>query len=379
MPSSGQKSIERSGLQLPRDLEEALCARRMPALDAIRAFAVLSVMLMHFGIHWARGVYGVVAFFVLSGFLITWLLLQERARSGCISLSAFYTRRALRIFPAFYVYVTITIALLVATAKPINWPHVISAILYCSNYYAAVYPDPNDAFSHTWSLAIEEQFYLLWPLALLMLIRRGIRVDVALGCAIVGVWLYRPTLVYAFHVDQAWIYGAFETRVDALLVGCLTAVLLFERRIPKVWKFLTSNSCMPLLTFVVLSLVIGPRVPRSELFRDVFGFAIAPPLIAILIVQCLALSKKREWAWLEWRWLSYVGQISYGIYLYQQLTIDYATRHPVGAAWVTLPIAIALTVLLASASYWLVEKPFLRFKRRFSRVSNGSEPIHSAP
>lgn len=149
------------------------------------------------------------AFFVLSGFLITWLLLKENEKSGTVSLSGFYMRRVLRIFPAFYCYWTLLIILLLLKHQVIPWPHAWSSVFYTSNYYIALNGDPENGFSHTWSLAIEEQFYLLWPLAFLLWRRNLARLTGHLVCIIGAVWLYRALLVFLLKVDQAYIYAAF--------------------------------------------------------------------------------------------------------------------------------------------------------------------------
>src|SRR5262245_22242535 len=145
------------------DLQAKLSRSHIPALDGFRAIAVLLVIFYHFGFEKVPGGSGVTMFFVLSGFLITWLLLKEHEKNGKISLKGFYRRRILRIFPAFYAYWLGLVFLLLITGKSILWPHAIASFVYLTNYYNAILGDPNTGFSHTWSLAIEEQFYLLWP------------------------------------------------------------------------------------------------------------------------------------------------------------------------------------------------------------------------
>jgi peptidoglycan/LPS O-acetylase OafA/YrhL len=353
--------------QLPVALESALSARNIPGIDALRAISVLLVMVYHFGYSSVPGGYGVVFFFVLSGFLITWLLQQELHRSQTISFSKFYARRSLRIFPAFYAYWIVSVLLLTITEKHINWPHALSAAFYYSNYYHAILQDPNDLFSHTWSLAIEEQFYILWPLTLLYLKRRGARLDICLAVAIFAIAAYRAALVNLFHVDQAWLYAAFDTRADALLVGCLTAVILFERRLASFWHFLSSSTLAPVITIALIWIAMGHTGMTINRYRDVYGFALVPPLMAIFMVQCIMFTRSNKlWNWLEWRSVKYVGRISYGLYLYQQLTVDYVHRHMGGPDLLKLTAAIAATLVCASLSFSIIERPFLRAKERFS-------------
>ncbi|MGC2321688.1 MAG: acyltransferase [Terriglobales bacterium] len=146
------------------DLLPKLRSSRIPALDGMRALAVFLVILYHFSFDWAPASLGVLGFFVLSGFLITWLLLKENDKTGTISLSGFYKRRSLRIFPAFYAYCGGWLLLLLLTGHKVVWAEVISAFCYISNYYQAFFHPADSFVTHTWSLAIEEQFYLLWPL-----------------------------------------------------------------------------------------------------------------------------------------------------------------------------------------------------------------------
>ena len=169
---------------------------------------------------------GVLLFFVLSGFLITWLLLEEASKTGSVSLRNFYARRALRILPAFYVYAAVMLAYLWLRQRPVNYAQLTAALLYVNNYWQGIYGDPNTGFSHTWSLAVEEQFYFLWPALFLLLWRNPARMARFLTAGIVFVWIYRLVLLYGFHVNQGYLYEAFDSRADSLMIGCLLAVLL---------------------------------------------------------------------------------------------------------------------------------------------------------
>jgi peptidoglycan/LPS O-acetylase OafA/YrhL len=122
----------------PSQLESKLSHSHIPALDGLRAVAVSLVIVSHFGFELVPGAHGVMIFFVLSGFLITWLLLNESERDGTVSLKSFYKRRTLRIFPAFYAYWFVLIAILIGTGKAVLWTHAFSALFYSSNYYSAI-------------------------------------------------------------------------------------------------------------------------------------------------------------------------------------------------------------------------------------------------
>lgn len=347
----------------PAGLESRLTNFHIPALDGLRAVAVFLVIISHFGFVMVPGAHGVMIFFVLSGFLITWLLLKENERDGTISLTGFYKRRTLRIFPAFYAYSFILIALLAATGRAVPWPHAWSALFYTSNYYSAINGDPNNGFSHTWSLATEEQFYLLWPLVFLLLRTNLRKMTAFLAGLIALVWIHRAVLCFAFHVDQAYIYAAFDTRLDELMVGCLLAVLLRRRVLTSFWRSVSANALFPLVTIALLAISIYGGEACVDRYRDVFGFAIEPPLVAILIVQLIALSSTRLWGWTECGVMKFLGRISYSLYLYQQLAL-----HPVTKALAAYPVIVQLAgsiliiLILATISHYVIERPFLKLK-----------------
>ncbi len=354
----------------PAELHSRLSASHLPALDGLRAVAVFLVIFYHFGFERVPGAHGVMIFFVLSGFLITWLLLKENERDGNISLRGFYRRRILRIFPAFYVYWILLVALLLVTGRKVLWPHVWSAFLYVSNYYIAINGDPNNGFSHTWSLAIEEQFYLLWPFVFLLWRRSYAKMAVFLASLIGTVWIYRAVLCYGFGVKQGYIYAAFDTRLDELMVGCLLAVLLRQGMLASFWRRVIAHEYLPLVTIALLACSIYTGSAYGHRYRDVFGFALEPLLIAILIVQLITHSSTPLWGWTEWRAVKFLGRISYSLYLYQQLVLHPARqalgRYPVA---VQLVAAVAVTIVVASISYYLIERPFLKLKdkRLFAR------------
>jgi peptidoglycan/LPS O-acetylase OafA/YrhL len=352
-------------MSVAADLQFKLSQRHIPGLDGLRAVAVFLVIFYHFGFMYVPGGDGVMMFFVLSGFLITWLLLQEETRTGEVSLSGFYRRRFLRIFPAFDVYWLLVIILLLITHKHIPWGNAFSALFYVSDYYNASHGDPNSAFSHTWSLAIEEQFYLLWPLIFYRLRHNLKLMTKVLASAIVAVWIYRIVLCFLVRVDQGWIYAAFDTRMDQLAVGCLVAVLLKRSAFKSFWQAVCSHPWLPLITIGLLALSIydGGFVVRR--YRDVVGFALEPVLVAVLLVQLIAFSSEKLWRWIEWPLLRFLGRISYSLYLYQQLTLFSIRKRLVGEpVIIQLIVAVIGTTIVASISYFAIERPFLRLKTR---------------
>lgn len=359
----------------PPALRAALSRSHLSGLDGLRMVAALLVVFYHLGWEWVPGGHGVLLFFVLSGCLITWLLLEERERSGVISLRGFYLRRALRILPAFCCFWLLWTAALVLSGKRILWGQALSAFVYLSDYYNAIFGDPNTGYSHTWSLGVEEKFYLLWPVSLLVLLRRPARAPAVLAATIGFVWVYRVVL-QLLGVGQQYFYSAFDTRADHLLMGCLLAFLLHEGRLRRLWEWL----CTPSLSVVVGALLatsIGMSQVHGFWYRDVVGFAIDPALMAILVVQALALRESLLWRWLDWPWVTFLGRISYSIYLYQQVLV-HPVKHALASAPLILQIGVTLgaIVLVAAASYYLIERPFLRLKQTLAGKDRTPAPAY---
>ncbi|MFZ3211709.1 MAG: acyltransferase [Terriglobales bacterium] len=352
-----------------------LSSSRIPALDGLRAIAVFLVIFYHFTSTCIPASLGVLAFFVLSGFLITWLLLKENEKTGRVSISGFYKRRALRIFPAFYCFWGGWLFLLLVTGHKVCWPDVMSAFFYVSNYYQGLFHPAGSYVSHTWSLAIEEQFYLLWPLSFYFGRHNLKRLTWCVAGLIGSVWVYRLVLSVVFHVDQAYIYRAFDTRIDHILVGCLTAIIVKRGALRPLWRAISAKVYLPLLTIGLLSVSSHYTVRSGSsgfLYRDVVGFAFEPLLVAVLVIQLITFSQTTAWGWFDAKPMRYLGQISYSLYLYHP-AIGYTVSNRLAgfAAWERVGAALVVTIAVASASYYFIEQPFLRLKDRaiFSRIS----------
>ncbi|MCU1261348.1 MAG: acyltransferase 3, partial [Bryobacterales bacterium] len=258
-------------------------------LNGLRAISVFLVIIYHSGFENAPGGLGVLMFFVISGFLITWLLLKENTRKGTVSLKRFYARRSFRIFPAFYAYALLTVILLAAFHKRINVPQTMASLFYLANYYQALNGDPGTAFSHTWSLGIEEQFYLFWPLLFLKIRNRTallVRVPLLL---IVAVWIYRAILKFGLHVWQGYFYEAFDTRMDHLFIGCLLAILLYSARDHPAWDLICGRPWVTLLTVALIALSSVVEAHYQDVYRDSAGFIVNPLLCASLIPQLISI------------------------------------------------------------------------------------------
>ena len=362
MQSSAGKSIY-------SQLQSTLLLPSIPALDGIRAIGVLLVILYHLKSERTLPVFpgplGVLSFFVLSGFLITWLLLKEEEKFEAISLKGFYQRRALRIFPAFYVFWIVAVASRVAVhGQNIAWSYALSAFFYVSNYHYALLPPTTHFLIHTWSLSAEEQFYLLWPLSFLLFPRKRKPLMIGLTALIAAIWFHR---VHVWMVARAteYITYAFDTRADALLVGCLLALVLKEG----LGRWLVEKICRPVWAPLGTGLLIGISVfagQSSEGYRLTGGLAIEPLLLAILMCQLIVHSASWLWKWLNARPVVYLGKISYPLYLYHAFAEHIALRIPGLSTPLLVLTTIFLGIMMASCSYHFIEKPFLALKSRSS-------------
>ncbi|SES43562.1 Peptidoglycan/LPS O-acetylase OafA/YrhL, contains acyltransferase and SGNH-hydrolase domains [Pedococcus cremeus] len=327
--------------------------RRNPALDGLRGLAVLLVILSHtvdpnFE---PMGAIGVTIFFVLSGYLITTLLLEERGATGRIDRRRFYSRRAWRLLPALAILLSAEVAWRLAAGVTLS-PVAIAAS-YGTNIAMAMGVDVS-TLGHTWSLSLEEQFYLLWPLALPFVMRRNPVATIVFAAAVSG--LARV----AISVLAPWPVSFFSpaTRADAILVGCALAVAL--RQEPRPSRLgLFAGLAATLLTLSCLTVGVPAAIAL-----------IAPASLAtaLLIARLTATSGGVFGTVLGWSPLRYTGRISYGLYLWHPLMLSMAHVHRFPVVVFTL----VSTFAVASISWHAVEHPILRLRlhqgRRMART-----------
>ena len=319
----------------------------VPALDGLRGIAILAVCANHF-FGMSGGYFGVDLFFVLSGFLITTLLLEERDAHGSISLRNFYVRRARRLFPAlgaFLVATLICVLLVPGSRVPVTAHAFLFGGFYLANIARAFqHPDPitGTPLAMLWSLAQEEQFYLVWPVLLLGLLRfRSTTVAKILLTLFFALFLYQLGLVAHGATWNRLYYGP-DTHLGGLVIGCFAAVMRREgSRVPTrvAWG----------AAVLVVTAMIGVA---GTVQSDVFGSPLVELCCGALIVAALEPGLLARA--LSTRWLTPVGRVSYSLYLWQGLALWLTnSNHKV--------FALALSIILAIASYRLVEN---RFRRR---------------
>jgi len=298
-------------------------------LDGLRALAIGLVLWQHSALPGLgrSGTVGVTLFFVLSGFLITRLLAEERATTGRISLRAFYWRRGLRLFPA--------LALLLA-AMAVLGVNVIPTLLYAADFAMAAGQDLGP-LDHTWSLAVEEQFYLVWPVLLIILLRLPRRHALTLVAALALASAVARILLWPEGLRASW---APDTRADALLVGALLGLIQLPRIRPV------------LLALASVALAI-PTLVDDHGFMMQFGLPLATLGSAVLVAA--AAGSERS----PWRPILTLGIISYGVYLWSGPFLSWGRDIGPEAAVLTIPA----TIIVAALSYHFVERPFLRLKQ----------------
>ena len=351
---------ERSGKPV---LADVLAQSRLPGLDGLRAMGVLAVAAAH--ATFVGGLpqdFGPTAFFVLSGFLITRLLLRAHEKTGAVSLRRFYMGRTLRIFPAYYAFLLLSFFLDARAGQRWSNDLLANALTYTINYFNAFHHHPATSLAHAWSLGVEEQFYLLWPLAFVILVQRGRSALVAgLSLVALATVAWRSWLFLGAQVDVAYVYNAFDTRFDNLAVGCLLAVTLDYKNVAAVAEWCGKRSWFSIVTVVLL---LGSRSVLGRAYHFSIGLTIDALLIAVLIVQVLQLYRTRLWSWLEWPAIRYLGAISYPMYLYHAWGASVGRQLPGNAGLLEFLAGILATIILASGSYYFIERPFLRLKPR---------------
>jgi peptidoglycan/LPS O-acetylase OafA/YrhL len=372
---------------------------RIPSLDGLRAVAILLVLFGHAG--GTRGFpaseettyafnvagFGVRLFFVISGFLITTLILKEHRATGRLSLRRFYFRRTLRIFPPFYFYLACAALLAAAGVLELDGRDLLHAATYTTNMVAGIHW----GVAHSWSLAVEEQFYLLWPVVIVL---AGVRRSLRMAVAYVAV---APFLrVFLLAIPSTWVPmlsngvgSTLPTVGDALAVGCVLAG--FRDRLwamPRYRRLLESRGfwLVP-ISALLLSFCDGhwanghAIAPLSALqaltgidqvhalaaFHNLLGITLMNVGIMVSVDRLTRMPEGRAGALLNARAMTAVGVVSYSLYLWQE---PFLNRQSPGW-WAAFPLNLALAALCAFASYRLVEKPALNARAALERRLEG--------
>ncbi len=360
---------------------------RISALDGLRGVALLIIMGYHFGVGWLQGgFFSLDIFYVLSGYLITGLLLGEYQKRSRIKLSAFWVRRARRLLPAL-VIVLVVVTLLVRFAEPQGlFPDfrisALSALFYfsnwwqiaaSSNYFATV--GPVYPLAHTWSLAVEEQFYLVWPLVVVAVMYvsrrfvRGIRVLLILSLVGVGASAFEMAHLYSPTANLTRLYFGTDTHAQSILIGAVLAcaMTLIEMRRGRSGMAPTATSaglrwCLTGLAVAGFAgtLTLTYTLVGTSSFDYRGGFALSGLSAAAIIIGAVCVPKGPIAHLLSLRPLMWIGTVSYGAYLWHYpvfVFLDFGRTGLFGMP--LLAVRFALTFALAALSYYLVERPVM--------------------
>jgi len=342
---------------------------RISGLDGLRAISIVLVIAFHltFGrnVAWLGpiggvlnyGFVGVTVFFVLSGYLITWLLLQEEQLRGRIDLRAFYLRRAIRILPPALAYLAVLSALSVAGVVTVSAGDITKATLFVRNITSG----PSET-GHFWSLAVEEQFYLLWPAAFYWMSGYRYRLILTVGLVIAAPFWRQVVFLLAggaMHVN-GW---RFDLRYDALLTGCVLALLRYDGRGIKVLNSgVFQNPAVPIIsTATVYTFTSLTMVPKPLYFLSASITHISIALVINYVIEA-----RGSWLvrLLNSTPLATCGALSYSLYIWQQL---FCVNPDGSTAWYKMfPMNFALTVAAAVLSYRLIERPLAQYRKRLT-------------
>jgi peptidoglycan/LPS O-acetylase OafA/YrhL len=322
-----------------------LSRREIPSLFGLRGMAALAVVIYHYSEQ--RGImalfpgpFAVTLFFELSGLLITWLILKEIDKAGELNFRQFYARRALRLFPVFYV-----VWILYRLARP--FPGSWATFFYMGDYYYALH-QRYSAMTIAWSLGVEEKFYLLWPFVLTRVDRARL-VKILCG-VLVAEPVYRSLLSILGYRSYTWF--AFDCHLDAIILGCLIALVAKFGWTPPKW---VSHPFTPICALILI-----------------FAMQAQTDIVTYLLALILISTVSRPGAFLNNLVSRYLGEISYSLYLShsaaRELLWPYISSiiHIPGGI-LTFTVQMLVAIVTASILHYAIEQPFLRFKDRFSR------------
>lgn len=347
----------------------------VPTLDGWRALAVIAVIIDHARLTFieaglgspriltatACGGYGVDLFFAISGFLICSRLLREWSSSGRISLTNFYLRRAFRILPLYWTYLLVMVLTGLISGLAVSGRELGACLFFFRNYFSCT--DGDGIYtSHFWSLSVEEHFYLLWPVFLVLLRPRLAFWITPVLALMIHAWRAVDQRVHAFdlifHHPHVLMYWRTDVRLDALLWGCFAALLCHRRPLPEMPGW---------LSWVLLSAVVGA----------VAFSAPALPLMLAMLFPALIISTVYGRAGTLYRFLElpalrWVGRLSYSLYIWQTLFLQ-SPRVP-DPQWLAIlkhfPANLFLIVVCSVLTHYLVERPMIQLGRSLSRTAS---------
>jgi peptidoglycan/LPS O-acetylase OafA/YrhL len=379
MTTLGDASLAVGASSVAWSARAAKSPLHIPSLDGVRAVAFFIVFLSHAGLTMIPGGFGVTVFFFLSGYLITTLMRVEAERTGTIHLKAFYARRVLRILPPFYLVLAVATLMVWLGFLPgeLHLAPVLAQVFHFSNFWVARYGFAGQAPGTVvyWSLAVEEHFYLLFPLLFMVLFRlhlsgRGKALVLWTLCA--GVLLWRCILMFVMHADSLRVMYGTDTRLDSILFGCALALhrnpaLDPEMRGPEIQRDarLPRNAAWQAGLAVILATMAVP----SPLFRETFRYSLQG--VALYPVFCAAIRAPTRGVFriLNLRAVRVVGTLSYSLYLLHYVAIEFVRAHMPLPYFLSGPAAMLLALGASLLMWQFVEKPCAALRKRIGGAS----------
>lgn len=353
----------------------------IPGLDGLRALSVLIVVIAHMGFeHIVPGGFGVTVFFFISGFLITRLLLAESESKGKVKLGKFYMRRIVRLYPAllFMLYITSCFYIIFKFGYPAPM-EIAAGVGYFTNVFQVISRMggelPFMPWTHLWSLAVEEHFYLGFPILVVLFRKNWRNLARVLVTVIIGAALWRSYIAFGTNLPAAdYNYMMTDARIDSLAWGCLLSVILHVSG--SAVRYKSFIGLLP--TLVGFAGLAASFLIRDDSFRYTLRFSVQGFSIFLLILN-LYYWRALGFAFsiLEWKPLAYIGTISYALYLWHVPVIDMMVRG-FGDNFANKAIAVALSFGLAVFSFNFVEKPFIRLRRQFGSHVKGGDEVDGA-
>ena len=346
-------------------------SRYIPSLDGLRAVSIFLVVISHISIG-IYHVYGanfsptqcigltlffvghlcVLVFFIISGFLITTLIIKDEK----FSLRRFYIRRVLRIIPPYYFYILVIFILGVCGIFVLSFQNIFSALLFIKNYYYDDAVADSWNFAHTWSLSVEEQFYILIPITLVLMGKMKGRY------AIICIIIICPILRFLYilnNTDSSVELSPFHLVADSLAMGCLLALYRNELHVKNWYKAILNCPLINVIPVVVLIITWLGRFPAympKGIYVLMF-IAVQNLLIALFIDRVITVKTGFVYRALNLKWVGFFGKISYSIYLWQQLFLNPDLKIPI-------PLKVLFFLAAAVFSYYIIEIPSQRLKQK---------------
>lgn len=353
-----------------------LDGERYETLDGFRALAIVLLVVGHYSLSWPPmphfGTVGlqldlaIVAFFVLTGFLMTSRLLREWDRTGDLVISRYWLRKLVRFYPLLVVFVLFTSVHQSLRAVEVPVLRVLAVLGFAGNYYYAL--ADGDAgrhiISHLWPLAVGVQFVVIWTLVLRVALRAG-RLHWLTGGTIFGitaVMAIRTWLVWYTEVPPLYVYNATECRVDALMVGSLLALML---RGPRSSKWFDDLAARPAFTPTVLATLLI-SVSGSLFYRRGPGYTVEALAVALLIVAALRAERAARWRWLRSSAFLHLSAVSFSLMLWHWYPLGVDARASAFPFALRAPIVLLITGGVGVAAYLVLERPLLILSRRMA-------------